>query len=64
VIATADAAAGWISARAGEAVSCVPYWCLGFPFMVTGMSQNAVFRAAGRAEVAAAVGRQVPRAAN
>ena len=38
-----------------EAVSYVPYWCLGFPFMVTGMSLNAVFRAAGRAEVAATV---------
>lgn len=38
-----------------EAVSYVPYWCLGFPFLVTGMSLNAVFRAAGRAEVAATV---------
>lgn len=38
-----------------EAVSYVPYWCIGFPFMVTGMSLNAVFRAAGRAEVAATV---------
>lgn len=35
------------------AESYVPYWCLGFPFMVTGMSLNAVFRAAGRAGVAA-----------
>lgn len=38
-----------------EAVSYVPYWCIGFPFMVTGMSLNAVFRAAGRAEVAATI---------
>ncbi|WP_135506667.1 MATE family efflux transporter [Roseovarius aestuariivivens] len=38
-----------------EAISYVPYWCLGFPFLVTGMSLNAVFRAAGRAEVAATV---------
>lgn len=38
-----------------EAVSYVPFWCIGFPFMVTGMSLNAVFRAAGRAEVAATV---------
>lgn len=37
------------------AVSYVPYWCIGFPFMVTGMSLNAVFRAAGRAGVAATV---------
>jgi putative MATE family efflux protein len=37
------------------AQSYAPYWCLGFPFMVTGMSLNAVFRAAGRAGVAASV---------
>ncbi|MEO1138813.1 MAG: MATE family efflux transporter, partial [Pseudomonadota bacterium] len=37
------------------AVSYTPYWCLGFPFLVTGMSLNAVFRAAGRAGVAATV---------
>ncbi len=33
----------------------VPYWCLSFPPMVTGMALNAVFRAAGRSEVAATV---------
>ncbi len=51
---------GWIFAAMGArgevleaAQGYVPYWCLGFPFMVTGMSLNAVFRAAGRAGVAA-----------
>jgi len=33
----------------------VPFWCLSFPPMVTGMALNAVFRAAGRSEVAATV---------
>ena len=31
----------------------VPYWCLSFPPMVTGMALNATFRAAGRSGVAA-----------
>ncbi|RKF16199.1 MATE family efflux transporter [Roseovarius spongiae] len=33
----------------------VGYWCIGFPFMVTGMALNARFRAAGRSGVAATV---------
>ena len=33
----------------------VPYWCLSFPPMVTGMALNATFRAAGRSGVAATV---------
>ncbi len=31
----------------------VPWWCLSFPPMVTGMALNAAFRAAGRSSVAA-----------
>lgn len=31
------------------------FWCLSFPFLVTGMALNAVFRAAGRSGVAATV---------
>ena len=31
----------------------IPWWCLSFPFLVMSQSLNAVFRAAGRSEVAA-----------
>lgn len=33
----------------------VGFWCLSFPFLVTGMALNAVFRAGGRSGVAATV---------
>ncbi len=33
----------------------MPWWCLGFPFIVAGQSLNAVFRAGGEARIAASV---------
>ena len=33
----------------------MPWWCLGFPFIVAGQALNAVFRAGGEARIAASV---------
>ncbi len=49
------AAMGARGAVLDEVLGYVPFWCLSFPPMVTGMSLNAVFRAAGRSGVAATV---------